>query len=406
VKNLTPWNPFKKTYQENPHAILKQLREHDPVHRGVMGAWIINRYDDVKQALSDPNFQTLDVPQLFLDKEKAFKSGEQDFSGVYQGIYRWILFKNPPVHTDLRRMIYPIWAKLKVEERVIEVVKSVVQSLRDKNEIDFIKEVAELIPLKVVCSIIGIDMQDSNQMRQWSYTQSKMLDPFTHLNDLLKAKESTEALNVFFGDLVVEKEKTAGTEDNFLSALLAANNGRFERQEIVSILQQLFFAGVETTIVGFGLIADCLVRHPRQWAALPLDEDAIQRAVNELLRYNPPLRYTIREVQETVELGNKTIRPGERIYVSMIGANRDPEIFADPDQLDLEREDNPHLAFGFANHYCMGAKLAKMELQYLIRYLKEASLFFAPAGEVVYDRTSVLFQPISKLPLRVISQQP
>jgi cytochrome P450 len=369
-----------------------------------MGAWIINRHDDVKQVLADPTFKVLNVPKLFLEKEKAFKSEMHDYSNVYKGIYRWLLFLNPPVHTDLRRMIYPIWAKLKVEERVASVVKAVVKSVQKKDKVDYIKEVAEMIPLRVVCSIIGIDMKDSDLMRKWSYTQSKMLDPFTHLSDILKAKESTESLNVFFDELITEKKKTAGTENNFLSALLAVNDDRLEKQEIISILQQLFFAGVETTIVAFGLIMKCLMDHPQQWTDLTGDKASIQRAVNELLRYNPPLRYTIREVEEDIQLGDKTIRAGERIYVSLMGANRDPAQFDLPEELNLQREENAHLTFGFANHYCMGAKLAKMEIEYLLRYMKEEGVFFEQAGELVYDRSATLFLPISSMPLRVLYQ--
>lgn len=401
---ITQWNPYNQTFTDNPYTFFKTLRSDDPVHKGVTGDWLVTRHEDVKAVLASKVFHTINVPEVVKNKIELLSNNKDDvdLSSVYEGIHRWLLYLNAPHHTELRRIMYKAWAKLDVEENVNQITFDVVEELKKSSDIDFVKKASTLIPIRTICTVLGVEEIDVERIRAWSYHLSRIPEPFTHLRNLKLANKAAIEFSAFLDEFVRERGKLAETGNDFISIFLKECQGKLNHKEILSALQQIFFAGTETTIVIFGLIMECLVEHPEKWKQLGSEKEQLSTGIDELIRYNPPIHYTIRMAIEDTYIGDQLIKKGERVYVCLASANRDPEVFEHPEELDLERSPNPHLSFGYATHFCLGSKLAKLEILYFCKHLKASGLFFEKNGPAPLDRASVLFRCISTLPLRIV----
>lgn len=402
TEQLPKWNPYNKKFIEDPFPFLEQLRSKEPIHKGITGDWIATRYEDVKAVLADKSFHTLDVSEIVKQKQCLLKEEVDSLESLHKNTSKWILYMDPPEHTDLRRIVYKAWLKLKFDEKVNQIIYDLVQDLTQQSSINFVTAAAEVIPIKVVCAIMGIENPDLQKMRRWFTILSKVPEPFTHLRNLKLASKTTEEFTFFLEELIGQKKQSDEVGDDFISILLDECQDQLSHEEIISVLQLIFFAGTETTIIAFGLTMDCLVDHPEKWQQLNTDNESLSAAVEELIRYNPPLRYTVRIPTVDSYIGGQLIKKGEKVFLCIASSNRDPSIFDNPQHLNLERHPNPHLSFGYAGHYCLGAKLAKIEILYFFKYLKEANIFFEREGEANIKEATVIFRSLATLPLKVI----
>jgi cytochrome P450 len=198
---------------------------------------------------------------------------------------------------------------------------------------------------------------------------SRIIDPLMSLEDYDQLNQVAVAFTEYFRDLIVERRKKP--KEDLISALIAARDqgDKLSEDELLSVCLMLFVTGEETTVhtIGNGMLA--LLRHPDQMELLKRNPTIIQSAVEEILRYDSPVQQTARIAREDVEIGDKTIRSGENVLVSLGAANRDPAQFSNPAQLDLIRDENHHLAFSDSIHYCLGAALARLQSQIAINTL-------------------------------------
>jgi cytochrome P450 len=255
--------------------------------------------------------------------------------------------------------------------QIHEIVDESINKVRDTGVMDIVVDLSCPLPVIVIARMLGVPAEDSSKLGQWSNEMSRIIDPLMSLEDYDQLNQVAVEFTDYFRDLIVERRKTP--KEDLISALIAARDqgDKLSEDELLSVCMVLFVTGEETTVhtIGNGMLA--LLRHPDQMELLRRNPIIIQSAVEEILRYDSPVQQTARIAMEDVEIGGKTIRAGENVLVSFGAANRDPAQFSKPDQLNLIRDENHHLAFGDSIHYCLGAALARLQGQIAINTLMQ-----------------------------------
>lgn len=359
--NTPIWNPFQKGYKENPYQHLHILREQNPVHQAINGRWILLKYKDVKFLFTDPIFKTVKISQA-IGLKSTHLHGSGNFKTLSEISAKWMLFFEPPQHTELRSMTARIWNEYEATEIVKETVAENIEFLSKKQEADIIGDFATHIPTKVICKILGLPPQEYFKMRDWSYAFNTMFEPFSTLHDFKLYDQKAKDFCDYFSSVI--KAKRQKPDEAFISRFLDSNEKLAEPlndSEIISVLAFLFFAGIESSINLFGASIMLLIKNPSQAELLRSDDSIAPRAVDELLRYITPIQYTARILSEDMEFRGQKIKAGEFVMGATVSANHDEEVFENPENLDFTRPKNPHLGFGMGLHYCMGARLARLE---------------------------------------------
>ncbi|MGW2709885.1 cytochrome P450 family protein [Streptomyces sp. NPDC001356] len=339
----------------DPYAVYGRLREEGPVHRitGTDGlpAWLVTRYDDVRQALADP--------RLSLDKRNATPGGYRGMA-LPPALDANLLNMDPPDHTRIRRMVSKVFTPRHVEAlrgQVRRTADGLLDSLAGQDEADLIPSYAAPLPIIVICDLLGVPQAQRPDFRAWT---DALVAPDPARPE--RAKEAVARLLSFFTRLIADKR--ARPADDLLSALIAVRDreDRLSEDELMSLAFLILVAGYENTVHLIGNAVAALLAHPGQLAALRADAGLLDRAVEELARYDGPVPLAIRRFPtEDVVIAGVTVPKGETVLLSLAAAHRDPRRFTDPDRLDLGRDATGHLALGHGIHYCLGAPLARME---------------------------------------------
>ncbi|AUB36053.1 Cytochrome P450 [Nostoc flagelliforme CCNUN1] len=366
------FNPFDSEFRADPYPTYHRIRFEEPVHRNFLGSWVLTRYADVQAVLRDPRFRSDNLPQRLKNKNPYLKDQHKDLNALAGFSSKWLLYLEPPDHTRLRSLVGKAFSPSVVERmrpQIQEVVDELIGKVQQRGSMDIISELARPLPMRVISKMLGIPQEIQSQVYQWANDLSTIFDPlnslesFAHMNQvILKFSES-------LSELIAQREKKP--QQDLISSLIAARNeaDKLSNNEILSLCMLLFATGEETTVnlIGNGMLA--LLRHPDQMEKLKREPTIIQSAVEELLRYDSPIQGISRIAIENVEIGGKKITAGEQVIVYLGAANRDPAEFSEPDQLELTRSDNRHLAFADGLHYCLGAALARVEGQIAINSL-------------------------------------
>ena len=290
----------------------------------------------------------------------------------FELIHRNSLLENePPVHTRLRRLVASAFARGHVE-RLRPRVRDLAATLADRvadagadgSPVDLIAEFAEPLPVQVIAELLGVPEQDWQLLRPWSNAIVKMYE-----YEVSEAQRDTaEAAATDFVDYLrgLLVQRRARPADDLLSGLLAetdSDGARLTEDELVTTCTLLLNAGHEASVnvVGNGMWA--LLSHPDQLAAVRADPELVPTAVEEMIRYDSPLQLFERTAITHTTIGEVTVVAGQKIAALLGAANRDPEVFDEADRFDVSRADNPHLGFGLGIHFCIGAPLARVELQ-------------------------------------------
>ena len=361
------FNPLLPEFRQNPYPTYRRFREADPVHwNETFGFWVCTRYDDIvtilrhSQASANPRDW-----ERFDDYVDAL--GGTGPAGDMQS--RWVLLKNPPDHTRLRKLVTKAFTPRVVEHmrpHIQDIVHDLLDAVQAKGRFDIIRDVAFPLPVIVIAEMIGVPTQDREQFKDWTAALAGSLDPVITPEIAQAADRATEALVAYFTKLVAARR--AHPQDDLLSGLIAAEEegDKLDEDELLATAILLFAAGHETTmnLIGNGMLA--LFRNPDQMARLKADPSLVKTAVEEFLRYDGSVQITARVALEDIEVGGKTIRKNQQALLLLGAANHDPAQFSDPDRLDITRQENPHLTFSHGIHHCLGAPLARVEAQIAI----------------------------------------
>jgi cytochrome P450 len=366
------FNPFDPDFAANPYPHYAQMRELDPVHESPIGLWMLFGYDDVLRVLRDPSLSVEErnaiVPPMMVNPEREALAGDRS-----QG-NRAMLNLDPPDHHRLRRLVAKVFTP-----RVIEDLRPRVQVLFDSllsdaearggAEIDVIADIAFPLPFSVISDLLGMpEGQDRLELRTWSGTLVKTLDPIVSDEEFAAALEASDQMTVYLREVVAWKRTNPA--DDLLSALIAAEDAgdRLTEQELIDQVFLLFIAGHETTVnlIGNGTLA--LLRNRAQMERLVADPALDANAVDELLRYDPPVQDSRRITLTDVEIQGRTIPAHSFLLTALASANRDAAHFGPTaDDLDLTRANaGQHVSFGGGVHHCLGAALARLEGQVAI----------------------------------------
>jgi cytochrome P450 len=353
---------------DDPYPGYAWLRAHDPVHWDApRQCWLVTRYADVLAGLRDPRLSSA----RSWDAVVVPRPLRETVRGVQRAYATQLLFRDAPEHTRLRRALATAFTP-RVVAGMVPLIQRLVDQLLDavaaRGQMDVIADLAYPLPTSVIASLLGLPPQDMPRLKAWSTDMGT-----TYAQDisrplrLARAYRGVADLLAYMADAVAQCRRTP--RDDLMQTLVTVADTQqgLTAEEVVANCAFLLFTGHETTtnLIGNGLLA--LLRHPDQVQRLRADPTLIDSAVEELLRYDSPVQAAGRIATTDMQIGDRCIRAGQYVALSLGAANRDPAQFAAPDRLDLARRENRHLAFGFGMHYCLGAALGRLEGQIAIR---------------------------------------
>jgi hypothetical protein len=383
---------FDGAFWSDPHPAYAELRADEPVRRldlpdGPM--WLISRYADVRAAFVDAR----------LSKDWRYTLPAEQREAMPAAPTPMMLLMDPPDHTRLRKLVsrsFTVRRMAELKPRVEEIARDLLAALPDDGTVDLMARYAFLLPVQVICELLGVPSEDREDFSAWSST---MIDESPQ-----EAKQEAGAkLGGYLAELIGRKR--AEPDDALLSALtqVAEDDGdRLSQEELVAMAMLLLIAGHETTVnlIGNGVLG--LLTHPGQLATLREKPELTGNAVEEFLRWDSPVQTApVRFAAEDVEIGGVTIPEGAVVMLGLSAANRDGEKYAEPDTLDVTRDAGGHVAFGYGLHHCLGAQLARTEGEVAIGALladrPELALAVDPAE--LTHRTSNLVRGLTQLPV-------
>ncbi|MGM1063779.1 cytochrome P450 [Saccharothrix sp. Mg75] len=353
--------PFADAFSFDPSPTWARLREEAPAVRvrTLAGArvWLVTRYDDVRLVLADPRFSRAAVV-----KEGAPRVG------VSRPLAGTLPTTDPPEHTRLRKLVSGAFAHRRIE-RTREWVRGLCERLADDLADDLAADLAAdpgdgadlrrvfalPLPIQVICTLLGVPYDDRERFREWVELSYSL-----EMSERERVEGAMASLLGYMGALVSEK-LAARRSDDLLDELCATS---LTHDELVAFALNLLVAGHETSANQITSFVATLLRDRRHWERLVAEPDLVPSAVEELMRFTRLSEVgQLRVALEDVEVAGVVVRAGEGVMASIGSANRDPRAFGAPDELDLARTPNPHLALGAGPHFCLGAQLARIELQ-------------------------------------------
>jgi pimeloyl-[acyl-carrier protein] synthase len=398
------FNPLAPEFQANPFSTYDMLRSSAPIFfLQDWNTWFLSRYDDCVAVLREARLGH-EILNVMTREQLGHQEPPPTHAAIDEMQSRWILLKDPPDHTRLRTLVHKAFTP-RVIERLRESIQTLTDSLLDEaqeaGEMDIIEDLAFPVPVSVIADLLGVPTSDHKAFRRWSRAIAHTLELNTSEAMYVHASQATIEFSAYLHDLVAERRRAP--REDMISALVAveAEGDRLSEDEMIAMCILLLFAGHETTtnLIGNGMLA--LLRHPDQWRLLQQDPALPKTAVEELLRYDSPVQFTSRWVMEDIDYKGHLFRKGQQVATLLGAANRDPEQFANPNNLNITREDNHHLAFGNGIHFCLGAPLARLEGQIVIGTL--ARRF--PNMQLVTDsppyRDTFVLRGLQHLPVRV-----
>jgi cytochrome P450 PksS len=386
---IVQYNVLDSSVRWNPHPIYAKLRSEAPVYQMDSGSWLLTRYDDCEALQGDSRFAK-DYEQV--DSSTSFRSSPMGM------INRHMLTVDPPDHTRLRGLVHKAFTPRIINEmnaRVQEIADNLLAAVAGRSETDLVADFAFPLPITVIAELLGVPFEDRDKFRRWSQT--------IVLGDNYNAMALAAMEFMMYMHELFDQRRAAPKEDLISNLIQAEEAGdKLAPEELVSMIFLLLVAGHETTV---NLIANgtlTLLRHPEQMRLLRDDPTLIKSAVEEMLRFESPVSSTTnRWAMEDVEIRGQAIQKGDLVVASLLAANRDPEVFENPDTVDIRRNPNRHMAFGYGIHYCLGAPLARMEgaiaINTLLREMPKLQLAIEPQN-IEWNET-LLLRSMKALPV-------
>ncbi|MEM7408428.1 MAG: cytochrome P450 [Pseudomonadota bacterium] len=348
----------------DPYPAYNWLRENDPAHWSPqLGAWVLSRYDDVRAAFRDQALSSDRVSPV-LNRRR-----ERDDTSVYpivdEVLSRWIVFTDPPAHSRLRKLVEYAFrprAVQRMEGIVQTLTDELMKELEDAAEFDFIEQFANPLPVRVIAGMLDVPREFHDDMARWSDEIVMLLFGAPSVGDRQdRAARGLDAFATLVRDLIEQRRDAPG--EDLISDLIVAREHETEltEEEIVATCVLLLFAGHETTRNLLANGVKLFLEHPSQLNLLLEDSERAAGAVEEVLRFEGPIKAMWRLGAESTTYQGREIAPGERVLLLQAAANRDPRRFELPDEFDILRSPNRHVAFGYSIHYCLGAAVARLE---------------------------------------------
>jgi len=369
------FDPFEPSVARDPYPYYRLMRERDPVHwNGDIRTWFLTRHADVSRLLVDDRFSADRTRS-----ERYVPPPPERARGA-----RSMLVVDPPDHTRLRNLVNKAFTPRMVEQlrpRIEAISADLLDRMAGEDHTDLVARFAYPLPVIVIAEMLGVPARDRLRFQEWSAALIRGLDPRVDEETQERVFDARDALSAYLDSVVSERRREPAAD--LITALIAAEEegDALSHGELVAMCNLLLVAGHETTVslVAGGTVA--LLEHPDQLDRLRREPALARTAVEELLRFVPPVQWTGRVAAAELRIGDRRVMPGQSVVGILAAANRDPDVFPDPDRLDLGREPNPHVAFGRGIHFCLGAPLARLEARIALPMLFDRFPALRVAGE-------------------------
>jgi len=387
----------------DPYTYYGRLRHEDPVHwNDTYALWVLTRHDDVtwmtrhNELFSSAVFKN--------DPKPAYPAIDESDLGLYEYVRNYqadqFIQHDRPEHLDMRKIVHGYFTPKAMESWrpfVVDAVKELLDAAEEKGSMDVMRDLATPLPVLVIAQMMGVPAEDRPYVRQLA---EKLLYIGRGEYDRMPIlTEGMKGMVEYVSPLVDERIVRPG--DDFISVLASGEKkGVFTRHQVLVNTSLLLLAGHETTInlICNGTLA--FIQHPDQWALYK--EDPVGRAkwaTEECLRYDAPVKSIQRLASQDIDVRGKVMEKNDRIRWFISSANRDPNVFADPDKFDITRQPNPHVAFGNGVHHCLGATLARVEGQEVFKALAERFPGLQVEAEQLEYQPSITFRSLKSLPV-------
>ena len=397
------YRPDDPAFLADPFPLYAQMQDEDPVHWSPrLKAWVLTRYDDVKGVCLDRELSSDRLRPFFASLPGA---EAQRIADIVRYLSLWMVFRDPPDHTRLRRLtsrVFNVRSMHAMRERIVALTAWLLGEIGERDEFDFVRAFAGPLPALVIMDMLGVPRTELVRIKRMSDDMALFIGSSRNQPEKYDiAEAATKEMAEFFRNLIAARR--AEPRDDLLSQLVALEDDgdRLTEDELVATCVLLLFAGHETTTnhIANGLLS--LIRFPSEMRALREDPGLAPAAVEELLRYDGPSGAQVRIVQREHRLHDKTLRAGDRVFVMLNAANRDPRAYPDPHRLALRRDGVPHLTFGFGAHICLGFPLARLEGQVSLPAVLARWRRIELAAERLEWIDSMVFRGMKAMPIRV-----
>jgi cytochrome P450 len=375
----------------DPYPTYAWLRAARPIWRPVERVYVLSRHEDCAAVLRDPRFGRAEEGRLGLRRvgQGTEATGEQP-------AVRSFLALNPPDHTRLRRLVSRAFTPARVRDlgpRIEAIAAELIEAaVASGGPVDLIAALASPLPVTVISELLGVPPGDYDRLVGWSDALARGLDPgfLISAEDRERQQLGRAEFGAYLGDLIAARRRSPG--DDLVSALAGVvdDGDVLSEEELIATCILLLVAGHETTTSLIGAAVLGLIQHPGQLARLRAEPELMAGAVEEFLRYDPPVQLTARVALTDASIGTVPVSAGSAALMLVGAANRDPALCADPDDLDVTRPPTHHVSFGQGIHFCLGAPLARLETQIVLRLLLQRPDDLRLAGEPAWKDNTVL----------------
>jgi cytochrome P450 len=390
-------------FVQDPYPVYRDLRAQAPVHwSDEWGVWVLTRYDDTLAVIRNPKtYSNAGRFSALLDQLPP--ELQPDVVPLRQHYSSGLIQSDPPDHTRLRGLVRLVFTPRAVEAfrgRVQTIVDQLLRQAASQGRFDLVRDFAYVLPVFVIGEMLGVPTDDLDQIFAWN-TDIVGLQATggASAEHARRAATAIAELESFFGDVIDEHRRSP--KPDLISSLIEAqeDGDQLTRDELIGTCVTLLLAGHDTTknLIANGTLA--LLRHPEARSRFQRDPAILPTAIEEMLRYESPIQRGWRRVAVDTEIRGRHLREGDLVYFMFGAANRDPEVFPDPDRFDIGRSENRHLAFGYGIHFCIGAPLARLEGSIALLTLFRQFPKIEPVDSIVEWQPSVHVRCPSRLVL-------
>ena len=390
------WDPLSPGYVADPYPTYRELREWDPVHWSASNnQFVVSRYADCERILRDDSAFSKDYTEGDRKKRSAFRRSQS---------VRNLATMDPPDHTRLRRALNPAFtprAVAALEDFIRRSTHQLLDAVRDAQEFDLIRVLANPLPVMTIGRIIGIPEEETEGLTYWGVRYLRVLEPIPSREDMDQVLNAEKYFSERFTNLAEQRRREP--RDDLVTHLVAAGQSRdaLTSEEITTLLRVILLAGHVTTVNMIGNGMHALMLHPGQMELLRARPDLRESAIEELLRWDSPVQLLTRFTAVDMEVGDRFIEADSKVNCLLGSANRDADRFEEPDKLDITRSDNAHLAFGRGIHRCVGPPLARLEMRIVLEELLERFTDIRPGTRRPQYSPSVTLRGLKHLDVRV-----
>ena len=393
-------------FMQRPYEILERFRAAGRVHHVIFphGAdvWLVTRYDDVRQLLSDPRVSKdgRRMNEMFARHTGTYVEDEKPDVGFDDELSQHMLNTDPPRHTRLRGLVSKAFTLRRMEAlrgRIQQLVEEMLDSMEGRDEVDMVGEYAQPLPIVIICDLLGIPFADRTSFERWA------IELVGAGQDPEVVEAASNSVTEYARSIIATKRANPG--DDMMSELLRGkSDDRLSDDELVQMFFLYTVAGHITSqhTLSNGILS--LLTHPEELAKLRAEPDLIPAAIDELMRYDGGVGVaTFRFTAEEIQIGDVVVPPGEILALSILSAHRDNDRFPDADRLDIHRRPNGVLGFGHGHHFCIGQPLAKIQTEVALRRLlaRFPHLRLAVRPEELKWESSTLLRGLIDLPVSV-----